>query len=62
MSTTEDILYAAHAEGLRTEVFKILKEIGGKPEWKHKEPSDKFSYALELARIRKAGSNPRNKS
>ena len=51
MSTAEDILYQAHNEGIKDQVFEESKKIrAAEPHWKYKEFSDRLEIALNNIR------------
>jgi len=50
--SVEDTMMDAYNEGLRDEVFGILQEH--KTQWQYKEYNDKYGWALDIARTRKA--------
>jgi len=54
MSKAEDLLYQAHAEGLREEVFKESKKMKvDEPEWRHVEYGDCIEEAYNRVKARK---------
>jgi len=58
MSTIEDILYQAHAEGITDEVFIESKKLRYEnPKWKYKEYSDLIGEAYRIVKERKKQKN-----
>jgi hypothetical protein len=54
MSKAEDLLYQAHAEGLKEEVFTESKKMRTtEPKWLHREYSDCIEEAYTRVKARK---------
>ena len=54
MSTVEDILYQAHEEGIKDEVFIESKKLrSSDPAWRYKEYSDLIGEAYRIVKERK---------
>jgi len=58
MSKTEDLLYQAHAEGLKDEVFDESRKMrGGESKWRHREYCDCIEEAYKRVKARKNKKN-----
>tara|TARA_R110000796_G_scaffold66684_1_gene153241 strand:+ start:284 stop:469 length:186 start_codon:yes stop_codon:yes gene_type:complete len=58
MSTAEDILYQAHNEGIKDQVFEESKRIrAAEPQWKYKEFSDCIEEAYKRVKERNKKNN-----
>jgi predicted transcriptional regulator len=54
MSTVEDVLYQAHKEGIKDEVFIESKKLRSEdPAWRYKEYSDLIGEAYRIVKERK---------
>ena len=58
MSNAEDILYKAHTEGIREDVFKESRALRAEdPKWKYTEYSDCIEEAYKRVKARKNKNN-----